>query len=316
MVQSALAAAGTLFVLMALGYFVAAKGFLKEKGRVLLSRLVLQIGLPATIISSVCGNFTRQSLLQAGAALWVPLVSIGLNMALCAALAALFRVPPFRRGVFISLAAFSNTIFVGLPVVTSMLGERAAPYALLFYVGNTVLFWSLGALGIERDGNAAPGESWGRRVARSILTGPLPAFVLAAAFVALGLRMPDWGMKLFQTVGGITTPLSLFYIGAVMHRTGLRSLKLERSSILVLLFRFLISPALAFALVYLVPLPGLARTVFVLQAGMPAMTQTALVAGRYGADEGYAAGLLVLTTLVSLFMLPLYALVLGRTGWI
>ncbi len=76
----------------------------------------------------------------------------------------------------------------------------------------------------------------------------------------------------------------------------------------MLLFRFLISPALwLFALVYLVPLPGLARTVFVLQAGMPAMTQTALVAGRYGADEGYAAGLCpVLTTMGKPVQRPLY----------
>jgi len=48
------------------------------------------------------------------------------------------------------------------------------------------------------------------------------------------------------------------------------------------------------------------KKVFVIQAGMPAMTQTSIVAESYDADYKYAAVMTAATTIVSLVSIPLY----------
>ena len=60
------------------------------------------------------------------------------------------------------------------------------------------------------------------------------------------------------------------------------------------------------------PMDGLSRDVLMVQAGMPVMTQTALVAASTGSDEEYAASGTALTTVLSLLMIPLYMLLIER----
>ena len=58
-------------------------------------------------------------------------------------------------------------------------------------------------------------------------------------------------------------------------------------------------------------LPLLMKQVFFVQAMMPAMTQTPILAGAYGADSEYAGLVTALTTALSLATIPLCMLVIG-----
>jgi hypothetical protein len=57
--------------------------------------------------------------------------------------------------------------------------------------------------------------------------------------------------------------------------------------------------------------PDLMKNVFVIQAAMPAMTTTSILAEAFGADAQYAATVTTLTTVVSLLSIPFYMLLLG-----
>lgn len=57
-------------------------------------------------------------------------------------------------------------------------------------------------------------------------------------------------------------------------------------------------------------LPKLMSDVFVMQAAMPAMTNTSIVAKVYGGDYKYAAMLTVVSTLLAVITTPFYMWVL------
>lgn len=57
-----------------------------------------------------------------------------------------------RRGGFIAMCAFSNSVFVGLPMNTGLFGDEAVPYVMCFYIVNTTLFWTIGNYLISRSG--------------------------------------------------------------------------------------------------------------------------------------------------------------------
>ena len=42
--------------------------------------------------------------------------------------------------------SFSNSMFIGFPVVSGIFGDPGIPYLMLFYLINTTLFWTLGSI--------------------------------------------------------------------------------------------------------------------------------------------------------------------------
>jgi len=59
-------------------------------------------------------------------------------------------------------------------------------------------------------------------------------------------------------------------------------------------------------------LPLLMKEVFLVQAAMPAMTQTPILAETYGADSEYAGVATSLSTVLSLATIPLCMVLIGR----
>lgn len=55
----------------------------------------------------------------------------------------------------------------------------------------------------------------------------------------------------------------------------------------------------------------LLRGIAVIIAGMPAPITTALLSAKYDGDETYATGMIFVTTIVSLIMLPIWCVALG-----
>ena len=85
--------------------------------------------------------FTHDSLVQNASGIAVSMLSIaGLILPGLAPWRGWARVPANRRGVFISMFAFSNSVFIGVPVSTALFGEEAVGFALLYYIANTSIF--------------------------------------------------------------------------------------------------------------------------------------------------------------------------------
>jgi len=138
--------------------------------------------------------------------------------------AALLKVRPERRGTFRSMFALSNSVFIGLPVNLLLFGEISLPYALLYYIANTTLFWTIGVYGIAVDGSvrnrtAKPSlVSWSGL--RRILSPPLLGYLFAVCLILLDIRLPKAIMDTCNYLGNMTTPLSmLFYWDCDCTRT-------------------------------------------------------------------------------------------------
>jgi len=81
----------------------------------------------------------------------------------------------------------------------------------------------------------------------------------------------------------------------------------QRGYTLMLIGRFLVAPGLLLLTVKFFPnAPQLMRNALLIQAAMPVMSQTPIVAKATGGDEEYAAGGVALTALCSLLAIPAY----------
>lgn len=328
----------SIFLMIGLGMLLTKIGWLNDGNAPLLSNLVVKVGLPAMIISNLFTSYTRESLAASAAGIVAPFVSLALTALLGKGVCRFIRMPEGRRGVFNCMFTFSNSVFIGLPVSTALFGDQVVPYALLYYIANTVLFWTWGVSQLRRDGGRQERGSWRAlpgylralaahrkggpdpskleqyRPARLKLQGirrvcslPLCTFLACVLLVLAGVKPPKFVMDAAKYVGALVTPLSMLFTGVVIMRM-LRqgNVHWQKGYAMVLLGRFVAAPLLLLATSLVVPMPGLMRNALLIQASMPVMGQTPIVAGSMGSDAEYGAGGIALSTLLSLVFIPLY----------
>lgn len=336
----------SIFVMIAVGMGLTKIGWIDKTVSHFISRFVIRVALPATIISNIFGKFTAESLADMAVSLIVPflglLVSIVAGMCVSRAL----KLPEKRRGVFAVMFTLSNSVFVGLPVCRALFGEIAVPYTLMYYIANTTVFWTVGYALMRRDGGQSkevrsfrmiPAYLFSRDKAderfvpaknaflmlQRTIPIPLVTLLISAALLLMGVRLPEFFMSAASYVGNTVTPISLIYIGCLLTRMiQARSFRWEKGYLSVLLGKFIVTPFLTIALIKLFSLNGGMAEIlnptmvgaFVMQAAMPVMTQTAIVEGGVNGDEEYAAGATALTTALCLIFIPLYMYVI--TNWL
>jgi predicted permease len=305
----------SVLLMISLGFVLAKKGWFEGKAAGLVSKLVVSVALPAYMVANLLGGYDRAKLLAMLPGLPIPFAVMLGSFALARLLARLAGVAANRRGTFASMFSLSNAIFIGLPVNVVLFGEESLPYVLLYYIANTTTFWTIGVYGIAKDGTAAKageaprifsGESF-----RRVLSPPLLGFLFATALILVGLSLPDFLLDLCATVGSMTTPLSMIFVGITIAGVHWKALRPSLDMVLVLAGRFLVSPLLLLLLVSRTELPLLMKEVFLIQAAMPAMTQTPIIAKAYGADAEYAGLMTSVTTIASLATIPLYMGLIG-----
>ena len=302
----------SILLMIGIGAFIAWRLGFDEKRSAAIASLVINVTLPAYMISNISLNYSKESLFALAPGLAVPFASLGLCYLLACVAARLVAVPEKRRGTFCSMFALSNTIFIGLPVNFMLFGEESVPFVLLFYIGNTVLFWTIGVYGISRDGNNKSKHvvSWANL--KRVFSPPLSSFMLAVLFVLAGIKLPALLLDVCKQVGSMTTPLSMIFIGIVLYAVDWKSIRPERTMWTLLAARFILAPLVVIVFCRYLPLPLLMKKVFVIQASMPIMTQTAIIAKAYEGDYKFAAVQTSVSTLASLATIPIYMVIMDH----
>jgi len=181
----------SILLMISIGYVLSLKGWFSQETPALFSRLVVKVSLPALMISNLLTTFDRRTLLEAGIGLVLPMFVIIFLFGIGRLLSGVLKVPSDRRGVFLSLFAFSNTIFIGLPVNVALFGEQSVSFVLLYYISNTVLFWTMGVNRIRLDGQSDYKSASVRQTIKNFLSPPLMAFIIAVVLLCLVWNFPS-----------------------------------------------------------------------------------------------------------------------------
>lgn len=307
MIVSAAESILSIIFLIIIGYILAYRKWFDEKSTNLIVKLIMQVSLPALMISTLTINFSRQQFLDSISGLKIPFISILLSYIFAIVVSKLFKISPSRRGLFISMFFNSNTIFMGLPINEALYGEKSLPYVLLYYICNTIFFWTFGIYEINKDGMNGKVKFFSKEVLKNIVSPPLMGFIVGIIIIISGISLPSWLMNSCKSLGNLTTPLSMIFIGTAIYSTSLKDFRLNRDIIGVLLGRFLICPLVILGLLLIDHKTGLMKDVFVIQAAMPVMTNSAIISKRYNSDYKFAAVMISITTILSLLVIPLYA---------
>ncbi|MEY8338562.1 AEC family transporter [Lachnospiraceae bacterium 62-35] len=301
----------SLVLMMAVGFFITKKPWFGKEGENFLSKLCVQVAIPFYMVVNVyetCG--TRDELLNLLKYFPVPFLIILFFLVVGVWAARILKVEKRRRGAFVNVMGFSNTVFMGFPIVTSILGEEALPMAMSYYIANTILFWTAGAWFIRRDSDPDTAIFTKDNI-KKIFSMPIIGFLTATVLVIMNVTIPHWIFSPISQLGKMATPLAMLVIGSILRNIHYRQIELSRDTAVLMINRFIVSPLIMLAVLAVVPLDTMAKQVYLILIVMPAMTQFGIVAKEAGADYEFCTVLIAVTTIISMVVVPIYTVVLG-----
>lgn len=305
-ILNSLQSALSIVIMIGLGFFLTRRGMFDDNVSKLFTNIVVKVSLPAMMFSNLLTVFDREKLYSAGRGVLIPFASMLACYAVAVAVARLIRVKPERKGVFKAMFFASNTIFMGMPVNLALFGEQSTPYVLFYYFANTTLFWTLGIYSIGGDVKGSENRIWDKNTLKRVFSPPLMGFIAGIILIIVGIQPPAFILDSCKYIGNLTTPLSLLFIGITFSSVKLSDIRIDKDMTALILGRFVLSPITVYLLALLIPIPSLMTKVFIIQAAMPVITQSAITAKAYDADYRYATLMVTVTTALSVLFIPVY----------
>ena len=308
---NALSACFVLLMIMSVGYLMGRLGWMTQREKSFVSKYIVNIAVPCNCVVGLLDNLDREGIVQAAGMMAAGVASVILTVLVSATVATLLRLPHERWGVFVAMAGFSNTLFIGIPVCTQLFGDVSMPYIMLYYIGHTSLMQSIGMMLLERAGSKAGQKGSFLQFCKDVfLKPPILSVAFSIVLLALGWKLPPVLMRFADYISGSVSPLALIYCGFIVYEVGLKNLRFAQGLPAMLAVRLVVAPVISLACCSLFGMEGLALQVFVVESALPVVSQVTVAAG-YGADEKYAATGACLSIMGSFVTIPILMLVLG-----
>ena len=309
---NALSACFVLLMIMSVGYLMGRLGWMTQREKSFVSKYIVNIAVPCNCVVGLLDNLDREGIVQAAGMMAAGVASVILTVLVSATVATLLRLPHERWGVFVAMAGFSNTLFIGIPVCTQLFGDVSMPYIMLYYIGHTSLMQSIGMMLLERAGSKAGQKGSFLQFCKDVfLKPPILSVAFSIVLLALGWKLPPVLMRFADYISGSVSPLALIYCGFIVYEVGLKNLRFAQGLPAMLAVRLVVAPVISLACCSLFGMEGLALQVFVVESALPVVSQVTVAAGAYGADEKYAATGACLSIMGSFVTIPSLMLVLG-----
>ena len=293
-----------LFLLIATGTVAVKTGVLKPENKQALSNLLVYLVVPAMIINSYRMEFSAEILRNLLAAFGMSVLAICIGTVITLVLTA--RRKDSRAPIFRFATVFSNAAYMGFPLISALFGAEGLLYASAYVTVFNILLWTMGYGMVSGSANA-------KDVARNLLRTPVfYALVAGLAIYFFQIPIPRLIAQPIELLAGMNTPLSMLITGMLLAASDLRAIVSDLHIWKLAAVRMLLIPAVClgvFTLLGLVHLGMSAQVVLLLEC-CPAAAITSVFAVQFHHDESYAAGSVVLTTLLSIVILPLCALLL------
>ncbi|MBQ7193962.1 MAG: AEC family transporter [Synergistaceae bacterium] len=288
-----------MFIYVIVGVIMARTGILKHEGRSSFINLLLDITLPCMILNSFNVETGTEELIAAGEIMLLSVVCVFISWVT----GKIFwrNQPVARKAVLEFSTLFSNAANAGMPIVASVFGTEGVFFASFYLLPVRILIWTVGlSLFVdERD--------FKKRMLILLKTPSLVVVFVGIALMFAPFKLPAVLSTAVRNIGNMTGPVSMMIIGAALGESNIRE-ALDIDVFKLTFVRLVVQPLIFLFLFRTLGVKTILWQVVVTLTAMPAAANTEIIAEMYGKDYTFAARCVVVSTVVSLFSVPVLTL--------
>ncbi|MDX1598085.1 MAG: AEC family transporter [Marinobacter sp.] len=215
----------------------------------------------------------------------------------------LARVLKLDLKTFLPPMMFNNSGNMGIPVLVFAFGEAALPAAIVLFVVEMLLHFTIGLYMLD------PHTSIIRRLRLPVVFASIAGLTVNIG----GVPMPDWLLETLNMLGGVCIPLMLFTLGVRMLDVDFGDWKLGMLGAVACPVSGLI---LAWPMIAILDLPGLQVASLWVFAALPPAVLNYMVAEQYQQEPHKVASLVLLSNLGSLVVMPIVLGLVFAAGYV
>lgn len=297
-----------LFLLMFAGFAGVKAGLIRMEGKKAFSDLLVNLICPCMILNSYFAEFQPEIFRNF---LWAYAVSLLLILTgLAVTMIFTKKFPVSERPIQRFACIYSNAAFMGFPLIQVMFGEEGLLYASAYVTVFNILLWTHGYMMLSKRGGETAGANGGgfRKTLKKLVTTPVLVSVALGLVIYLGqIPIPGVVAEPVKLISGMNTPMAMFITGMIIAESNLGKIIRNVQISDMILLRLILIPLVCFGIYLAAGFTGMqAQVVFLLEA-CPCAAITSVFAVQFGYNEEMAAGSVVVTTLLSIITLPLWA---------
>ncbi|MDO8553392.1 MAG: AEC family transporter [Candidatus Micrarchaeota archaeon] len=293
----------SIFSIIFFGWLAKKFSLLSEKSVSALSNYAYYFALPALFFISLYKLDFRILNADLLLAITVPIVLI----IVIAFLASVFQHHKGKQiSAYLVSSFLGSNVYIAFPFISLALGESAVPIAAIiaaiyFFIGSTFGVFVLQYY----SGKKVDMQHMLFNLVKVPVTWSVILGVVVSYLVTYNqIQVPEFIVSAFSLLGASASATALFALGVFMHKNSIPNLK---EVIKLCTLKNLVAPAIAFAFVILFPFRGMEAQIIILQAAMPMGVTNFVLAEQFKTEKELVGNAIIVSTILSLFLLPLAA---------
>ena len=292
-----------LFILILLGFLAVKLGRWQKTVTDSLTKFTFYIAFPIMLFQ-IMSHFSEQSEID----IKLLLVFFGGSFIVfaigCLIASKIFKLNGSQSTLFAMGGIYTNTVFVGIPIIKMLLGDQAIPIVAIIVIFNALILWTLATVSIEF---VQMGKLSGRsfiKALKNVSKNPIIIGIFTGIAVNyIGLPIPNFINQSTKMVSEMTAPLSLIVLGMGLAEYKIRDQFLITGSICIL--KLAILPIVTYIVGKLLGLPTLELQVVVLLSSVSIAINCYMMARQFEVLQGPIASSLLISTALSSVTTPL-----------
>lgn len=290
-----------ILIMIGAGFLAVKTGMMDTHTNDQMSRMIANIFNPMLVFANAANAVGSVPLHTMGI---VGVIAVGMFLVfiiLGMILSPVFEKDAQQRKIFQLMFVFSNLGFIGIPVVTSILGAQYVVYVTEFILIYNIILYTYGMTLIN-------GEFSVHSLKAMINPGTIFS-VAALLIIVFGIQLPEFLRTAVTYLGNVASPLALAAVGFSLAHSDFRKVFLQPRLYVFALIKLLVIP-----LLLLPPLKLLVDGPFVslcmIMFGMPVGNMPLILGLQKGMDGTTCSAAIILSTVLCVFTIPILMTVL------
>lgn len=300
-----------IFIIMLPGYILKKTGVLSKHHVEGMSSLITNVTFPCMIIVSMQMEFSMEILNNCKNAIIVFSCIIAVTMVLARVISKRAKLPRTQSGIFTFMLMFGNTGFIGFPVLNGLFGQEAVLYGALCDAVYNVFMFTIGIALIKPGDERRDRREVIRQTVRESLNPCFFGLIIGLVLFIGQISLPEIIGEPMGSIGNITSPLAMIVIGAHLAEINFGELFRAKHAYVVCLLKLIVTPLIGLVFVKLIIGTGsLLASAIIIEAAMPVAMCSVIFSEQYKADVNFAVKGVMLTTVMCIVTIPVFAILL------
>lgn len=283
---------GIMFIFIAVGYILKAVKLIPESGGRTIGNILVYAVVPCVIINAFMIERTTETMQALGWSFLLAAISLIISIGVSFIV---FRKRPAAN----FSSAFSNAAFIGIPLITGVLGSQYVIYVTGLVVLVNVLQFTYG------QHTLCPKEN--KINIKNIILNPLViATILGVIIFFTQVPIPGVIGKSISGISALNSPLAMFVLGIYLRDIPFKKLFTNLKSYLVTVFRLIVIPLIVLLAIYFIPCPPEIKIANLICSAAPVGSNVVVFSAKNNLKTEEGIIYVLVSTILCIVTLPLF----------